>query len=90
MKLLVSAVSLGVLLLAQTVYVVRFISALEAKQLSTTEVVNELKTQLSAMSVLVTSSAVPQAQTNWRLNVLEQGYQECRSQISELRRERPR
>lgn len=78
--------SLVAMLILQTIYFTRYISAMEMKQVAGMEQMADLKAQVTALTTSYNSNVIPQAQTNWRLQQVESGVAECRARWLEVDR----
>jgi hypothetical protein len=82
----IPVMSLGLLLLLQTIYVTRWGSGIETSNAQLAATVAELKAELRSLSAIVSGSAAPSAQMQLRIEFLERQANENRQSINDLTR----
>jgi hypothetical protein len=82
----IPVMSLGLLLLLQTIYVTRWGSGIETSNAQLAATVAELKSELRSLSAIVSSGAAPSAQMQLRIEFLERQANENRQAINDITR----
>lgn len=75
--------SLLFLMIMQTIYVTRYVSGLEASNTQLVATVAEIRAELKSLSNNVSSGAVPNAQMQWRLEIIERDVSALRNTAAE-------